>query len=454
MAGRVVRASKYRHVFGQVPKKEHTFDGVKVSKSAWDSNKIKVNTKYVAVMWEAGGGGAFAVLPLGATGKVNPSMPLVTGHKAEVLDLDWHPFNEALIASASEDCYVKIWSIPDGGLKSSMTDAVQTLSGHRRKVGTTDFNPVANNVLATSSIDFEVRVWDIEKGVANNVVSGHTDIVMSVSWNHNGSQLATTSKDRKMRLVDPRANKIVAEKEAHTGTKGSRVIWLGKTEKLLSVGFSKTSDRQYAMWDPRNLDTPMAQENVDTSSGMFMPFFDGDNGVLFLAGKGDGNIRYYEVTNDDKFIYYLSEYKSNVPQRGVCVLPKRAVNVSECEIDRLYKVTGDGKIIEPISFQVPRKGTDIFQDDLYPDAYAGEPSLTAEAWFGGQNAEPKTRSLAPGFVAKERPKEDFKPVVRDEGPKTEKELREEYEKLKSRVAFLESELIKKDARIKQLEGSA
>jgi len=33
-----------------------------------------------------------------------------------------------------------------------------------------------------------------------------------------------------------------------------------------------------------------------------------------------------------------------------------------------------------------------------------------------------------------------------------KELRDEYEKLKTRVAFLEAEIIKKDARIKQLEG--
>jgi coronin-1B/1C/6 len=111
MAGRVVRASKYRHVFGTAPKREQTYDGVKVSRSAWDSNKIKVSTKNIAVMWEAGGGGAFAVIPLEMQGKINPNLPLVCGHKAEVLDIDWHPFNEQLIASASEDCYVKIWQV-------------------------------------------------------------------------------------------------------------------------------------------------------------------------------------------------------------------------------------------------------------------------------------------------------------------------------------------------------
>jgi len=377
----------------------------------------------------------------------------VCGHKAEVLDLDFHPFNDHLIASASEDCYVKIWQIPEGGLKANMTDAVQTLGGHRRKVGTCDFNPVANNVLATSSIDFEIRVWDIEKGEAKNIVPGHTDIINSVAWSHNGSLLATACKDKKVRIVDPRANKAVSEKEAHAGTKGSRVIWIGKSGNLLSVGFSKNSDRQYALWDPRNWDAPLATENIDTSAGIIMPFYDDDTGVLFLAGKGDGNIRYYEITNDDKFIYWLSEFKSNVPQRGIAALPKRALNVSECEIMRLYKVSGDGKVVDPVSFQVPRKGTDIFQDDIFPDTYAGEYSLTSADWFGGSNAEPKTRSLAPGFVAKEKPKDDFKPVVKaEEGPKSESELRSEYERLKNRVAFLEAEIVKKDARIKQLEG--
>lgn len=41
--------------------------------------------------------------------------------------------------------------------------------------------------------------------------------------------------------------------------------------------------------------------------------------------RSDGNIRYYEYTND-KF-EYLSEYKSADPQRGIGFLPKRAVNV-------------------------------------------------------------------------------------------------------------------------------
>lgn len=67
----------------------------------------------------------------------------------------------------------------------------------------------------------------------------------------------------------------------------------------------------------------------------------------------DGNIRYFELVDDAPHIHYLTEYKSSEPQRGLAFMPKRALNVAECEVARIYKVHPDR--IEPISFKVPRK---------------------------------------------------------------------------------------------------
>jgi len=180
-----------------------------------------------------------------------------------------------------------------------------------------------------------------------------------------------------------------------------------------------------------------------------MPFYDNDTSVLFVAGKGDGNIRYYEIVDEAPYIHYLTEFKSNSPQRGMCLVPKRAMNVADCEIVRLLKV--GVKTIEPISFQVPRKGSDIFQDDIFPDCFAGEPALTTAEWLNGQDGVPKTRSLAPGFVAKKNVVEFNPEKVEEAKPLSEKELKDEVEKLTKRVAYLEAELIKKDAKIKELE---
>lgn len=446
---RVVRSSKYRHVFGQPFKKEDCFDELKVTRNAWDSNYVCANPLYFGVIWESGGGGSFAVIPYSQSGKADAKLPLITGHKNPVLDIAFNPFNDNLIASASEDCYVKIWGIPEGGLKQNLDTPLQTLSGHKRKVGTVQFNPVANNLLATTSTDYSVKLWDIEKGVASlSVDAQHTDIINSADWNYNGSLLATACKDKKLRLIDMRQNKVTAEVEAHTGIKGSRVIWLGNKEKIFTSGFSKTSEREYCLWDPKDLSKPLLRTSVDSAAGILMPFYDNDTNVLFLAGKGDGNIRYYEVVDEAPYIHYLTEFKSNTPQRGMCMIPKRAVDVSSCEIVRMLKV--GVKMVEPISFQVPRK-SEIFQDDIFPDCYAGEPALTAEQWLGGDDAQPVTRSLAPGFVAKKQAT-DFNPEkAPEEKVLSEKELKEEVEKLTKRVAYLEAEIIKKDAKIKDLE---
>jgi len=448
---RFVRSSKYRHVFGTAHKRETCYDNLKITRSAWDSDFIKASREYFAVVWESAGGGSLAVINFKQQGKLPSNLPLITGHKAPVLDLDFNPFNDRLVASASEDGYVKIWQIPAEGLTKNMDEAVQTLSGHKRKVGTVNFNPTANNVLATTSTDFSVKVWDIEKGEARNTIDGHGDIINSVAWNYDGSLLATTSKDKKIRIVDPRSGSIVHEKLAHEGVKGSRGIWLGSKGKFLSIGFNKTSEREYSLWDPAKLDTPLTNATIDTSSGVLMPFWDDDTSVLYLAGKGDGNIRYYEVVDEPPYIHFLSEYKSSTPQRGMAKLPKLSVDVGSCEIMRLLKLAGN--LMEPIAFQVPRK-SDQFQDDIYPDTAAAEPTVTAGEWFSGKTAKPRLVSLAPGFVPKAvaadfNPSPVAAPVV---GPKSEKELREEYEKQKNRIAYLEAELLKKDNIIKDLQN--
>lgn len=206
---RIVRQSKYRHVFGTVAKREDCYDELRVTRSAWDSNFVAANAQYWAVIAEAGGGGAFMVAPHKQTGKWDAKAPMITGHKNAVLDLDFHPFNESLVASASEDCTVKIWGIPEGGLKENMTEALQTLTGHRRKVGTIKFHPSANNILASTGADFSVKIWEVEKGKdVLSIDAQHGDIIQSADWSLDGSLLCTSCKDKKLRVLDPRTQKV------------------------------------------------------------------------------------------------------------------------------------------------------------------------------------------------------------------------------------------------------
>ena len=55
----------------------------------------------------------------------------VCGHSRQVLDIKWNPFNDNIIASASEDGTVKVWYIPDGGLVNDLNEHLVDLQGHR-----------------------------------------------------------------------------------------------------------------------------------------------------------------------------------------------------------------------------------------------------------------------------------------------------------------------------------
>lgn len=44
---------------------------------------------------------------------------MLTGHKGPILDLDFSPHYENILATASADCTVAIWTIPEEGLQAS-----------------------------------------------------------------------------------------------------------------------------------------------------------------------------------------------------------------------------------------------------------------------------------------------------------------------------------------------
>ncbi|KAF2836740.1 actin-binding protein-like protein [Patellaria atrata CBS 101060] len=389
MAGRFVRASKYRHVFGRSTKKEQCYDNLRISKNAWDSNIIKANPEYISVNWEASGGGAFAVIPINERGRLPEQIPLFRGHTAAVLDTDWSPFDDSLIASGSDDGKVFIWKVPENFTlyteEEDVTDVspVSKLTGHTRKVGHVVFNPAAANVLASSSGDYTIKLWDVEAGTSRLSLK-HNDIVQSLSWSANGSLMVTTSRDKKLRIWDVRQEKPVQETPGHPGAKNSRAVWMGEHDRIATTGFSRMSDRQLGLWDTRALREPIGGFQIlDSISGVCMPFWDDGTQMLYLAGKGDGNIRYYEYEND-KF-EYLSEYKSADPQRGIAFLPKRGINLHENEVMRGFKTVNDA-FIEPISFIVPRRA-EVFQSDIYPPTVGKNPAMSAAEFFDGAEAQ-------------------------------------------------------------------
>lgn len=390
-----MRTSKYRHVFGQPLKRDQCYDNIRISKTSWDSTFCSVNPKFVAIITDAAGGGSFLVQPLNRTGRVERDCPLVAGHKAAVLDIEWCPHNDNIIASGSEDCYVKIWEIPDAGLVKNMDEPVVELFAHQKRVGIVRWHPTAHNILLSAGSDNIILIWNVETQEIISQIDCPDTQILSASWNYDGSKFCASFKDKMVRVYDPRKAQMIAETKAHDGAKPTQAVYL-KDGKIFTCGFSKMSSRQYALWDENNMSKELMRDEIDNSNGVMFPFYDPDTSMIYILGRGDSIIRYYEVTDEAPYVHFLNLYQSKDAQRGFGWMPKRGLNVNNCEIARFYKLHNTG-LCEVIPFTVPRK-SELFQDDLYPDTPGDNPALTAEEWIAGKNSDPILISLKDGYV--------------------------------------------------------
>uniref|UniRef100_A0A7M4FQP6 Coronin 2B n=1 Tax=Crocodylus porosus TaxID=8502 RepID=A0A7M4FQP6_CROPO len=322
------RSSKFRNVYGKVANREHCFDGIPITKNVHDNHFCAVNAKFLAIVTESAGGGSFLVIPLEQ---------------------------------------VRIWEIPDGGLKRNLTDAVLELYGHSRRVGLVEWHPTANNVLFSAGYDYK-----------------------------------------------------------------------------------------------EDLSMPLIEEEIDGLSGLLFPFYDADTHMLYLAGKGDGNIRYYEISSEKPYLNYLMEFRSPAPQKGLGVMPKHGLDVSACEVFRFYKLVTLKGLIEPISMIVPRR-SETYQEDIYPMTPGTEPALTPDEWLSGMNRDPILMSLKEGY--KKTSKVVFKAPIREKKsvvvngidllenvpPRTENELLRMFFRQQDEIRRLKEDLSQKDIRIRQLQ---
>jgi len=258
-----------------------------------------------------------------------------------------------------------------------------------------------------------------------------------MGWNQDGSLLAVTAKDKKLQIFDPRKPTAARVVESFDGAKSNKVFWAPCLNWIGVTGHTKTSQRQIKLWDLKNMSKPIETNTIDQASSVLQPMYDDDNGVLYLVGKGDGTISFYELVNDDKKLYLCGAFRNAESQKGGGWVAKKALDVWKCEIARFLKLTA--KAIIPIAFIVPRKsGKEVFQADIFPDAFAGKPALTAEEWTKGQNKPPILMSLDPNVRQDLNTDDDGN--VQFSKKKTYEEMMDDNVRLKARVKELEIKL--------------
>jgi len=385
------KASKYKNAAPIEPKLDLHIRDLSIGSYHSCGNFIAASSAYIAFNWDTLGS-SLAVLPLNFAGRPDKtSIPRIDAHSQLVTDFAFSPFDDGLIATGSQDQTVKLWRIPKSGLQRNLSTPELTLQEQPRRVETVGFHPCADALLTTSS-GCGITVWDLTEGKDVFSWCGHGDQVQAVGWQGLGSLVATHSKDKMLRIFDPRADGgPTLQTTSHEGIKDSKLVWVGDN-RILTSGFGGDRCRELMLRDIRNIKVTQKSLSLDVSSGILVPLYDPDTNMVLLSGKGDRFIQFVEVTDKDPWFVEGLRYTGE-QIKGACLIPKRSVDVMQGEVNRVLQLANSSII--PIMWQVPRKSYREYHGDIYPDTHGAHPSMGPQDWLDGTNVVPAKISLDP-----------------------------------------------------------
>lgn len=395
------KSSKYKNATPKVPKKgEGWVLDISVGAPQSFGNHIKASALHKVFSVDNRGGGSLGVLPLDDTGKKSKNCPLLHAHSEFITDFDFCPYDDGLLATCSHDATIKIWRIPDGGIVPNVPQNPEiVLHPGKSRIENLAFNPAVDCLLAAAT-DSAVQIWDLVKQSELGINLRHDELIQSLSWRGDGNQLVSSGRDKKLRVWDPRAPSHLLHAPGHANNRDSRVIWLGNTDYILSTGLGSAREREVCLRDVRRFDLPCTSWSGDSAMGVYIPLYDPDTNMLFLAAKGDVTVNFWEVTFKEPFLSEASKYMGEVQTKGVGLVPKRALKVMEGEVNRVL-ILGQECIV-PVPYQVPRKTYRDFHADVFPDTQAPSPAITVPEWLDKKTVKPIPKvSLDPA----KRPKE-------------------------------------------------
>jgi len=121
-----------------------------------------------------------------------PPRHTLLGHRQPITSVAFHP-SFSLVASASEDCCIKLWDWETGDLE-------QTLKGHTKPIQCVAFDHTGQYLVSCSS-DLSTKIWDGNDGWKNiRTLHGHDHSVSSVLFMPGDQHIATASRDKTIKL--------------------------------------------------------------------------------------------------------------------------------------------------------------------------------------------------------------------------------------------------------------
>ncbi len=159
------------------------------------------------------------------------------------------------------------------------------------------------NTLATGAWDASIRFWEPVTGRHLKTITGHTDAVLSVTFNADGSILATRSWDKTIRLWDADTGKLRHTLIGHQDDVD--VVVFAPDGRTLASG---SQDNTVRLWDA------ITGEHIKTLRGHYSYLISlafSPDGSILASGSEDDSIRLWNVSTG-QYMGGLWEHEAGV----------------------------------------------------------------------------------------------------------------------------------------------
>lgn len=167
------------------------------------------------------------------------------------------------------------------------------LRGHEDAVWDVAFSPDGAHI-ATTSRDRSVRIWAAATGQETLVLRGHTGMILSVAYSPDGKRLATAGDDRTVIVWDAATGEQLMTLSGHTGSV-SRATFSGDGRRLVTA----SGDRTAKVWDANT-----GQELLTLTGhagGLLDAAFSPDDSRLATA-SADRTVRVWDAATGEELL--------------------------------------------------------------------------------------------------------------------------------------------------------
>ncbi|RYP58063.1 hypothetical protein DL770_010515 [Monosporascus sp. CRB-9-2] len=188
-------------------------------------------------------------------------------------------YDSKLVASASNDKTVRIWSADTGELQ-------QTLEGHADPVWSVAFS-YDSKLIASASNDKTVRIWSADTGELQQTLKVHSNPVNSVAFSHDSKLIASASNDKTVRIWSADTGELHQTLEGHNDWVSSAAFSFDS--KLIA---SASNDKTVRIW---SADTGKLQQTLEGHNNWVWSVAFSHDSTLVVSASFDKTVRIWSA---------------------------------------------------------------------------------------------------------------------------------------------------------------